>query len=127
MLFWLRNGQNLTPTTFRGDIKPATILLVTGTPQEPEKFTILSKLLQNAAIQIFTVSFPASAFPEMVTLSKFGQHFSVSDEDSVLDPLKTSGQLSRIFLDVISQVENLPHHQIFVKVRFLTFHWMVAN
>ena len=103
---------------FRGDIKPATIVLVTGAQREPDKFEILSKLLENAAIQIFTIGYPATPFPAILSLSKYAQHYSVSDEDGVLDPLKISGQLSRIFLDIISRVENQPHHQVFVKVKY---------
>jgi hypothetical protein len=101
---------------YRGDIKPATIILVSGVELEPEKFEILSKLLENASIQIFSIGYPSTPFPSMLTLSKYAQHYSVSDEEPVLDPLKISGQLSRIYLDIISQVENQPHHQVFVKV-----------
>jgi hypothetical protein len=76
------------------------------------------KLLENANIQIFSIGYPSTPFPSILSLSKFGQHYSVADDDNVLDPLKISGQLSRIFLDIISQVENQPHHQVFVKVSF---------
>ena len=127
MHFWFKYGRRprISPGLVlirfviflsRGDIKPATIILVTGTTNEPEKFTILSKLLENAAIQIFVVSYPSTSFPGITGLSKFGQHYSVSDDDLVHDPLKISGQLSRIFLDIISRVENVPHHQVYVKV-----------
>jgi len=89
------------------------------------------KLLENANIQIFSIGYPSTPFPSILSLSKFGQHYSVADDDNVLDPLKISGQLSRIFLDIISQVENQPHHQVFVKVSFsllfvvIIFDWAI--
>ena len=45
---------------FKGEIQPATVIFVTGTPNKPDNLEVSLKVFENAKIQFFTLSYPGT-------------------------------------------------------------------
>ena len=86
---------------FQGQIQPASIIFVSGSKSRPTNFQILKKLFDSAQIHVFTISYPSTAFPDMVQLStNNGKHYSIHDSAS---SMYTVTSLSQVFSDLLGE------------------------
>ena len=96
---------------FSGDIKSINVIIISGASKTEKSFSLLSKVMTNAQISIFTIAYPSdNVFDQFLTLSEFGKHYSVIDQDSTLD---TRSDLDGVFLDIIDKVEVKDHQRIY--------------
>ena len=86
---------------FQGQIQPASIIFVSGSKSRPTNFQILKKLFDSAQIHVFTISYPSTAFPDMIQLSQNnGKHYSIHDSAS---SMYTVTSLSQVFSDLLGE------------------------
>ena len=86
---------------FQGQIQPASIIFVSGSKSRPTNFQILKKLFDSAQIHVFTISYPSTAFPDMIQLSQNnGKHYSIHDSAS---SMYTVTSLSQVFSDLLGK------------------------
>ena len=107
-------------------MNPASIILVTGSPNEPDlELSSISRLFTHAQLQIFTVSYPATAHAGILEMAKFGKHYAVTDDELAGDNaesvanLKVMSQLSKIYLDILSIVEDKAYQTTYESVSWL--------
>ena len=99
---------------YQGQIQPATVIFVSGTEQKPGNLEILAKLFENAQVQFFTISYPGTAFMEILELSKAnGRHYTVHDGPSYL---YTFSQLSQIFTGILANVEGKSYSTLHIQL-----------
>ena len=81
-----------------------TVVLVTGTPRRPQLLERLIETVDQAALKVFPIIYPGTAYPQVIKLARHGKHYAVPETGVAMSPLTF---LNEVLMDVLHESEGL--------------------
>jgi len=86
-----------------GQIETGSVILVTGTSDRIFNIETILRTVDKTPIQIFPILFPASAHPDILSISKYGKAYAVPEVEAV----SPTDFLVEVLLDIFRESEGM--------------------